>query len=406
MHTLQKTLALMLTVSLLGQNALVAAPAQIRQAQPQNLAEYQQRAKADMERVSWLKNEGKYFLGIGGTAVAAFLLQGYIHRRELKDVRHEYWKDLQKHYKETSRTLQAERELLATEKRAIQEQAAKEQAQLQQRINLLTSEKEALNKQLSQANIKINGLTISAQTQRTKRLNAEAAFKSREAELTEQLEKLQKRFNQKKQHYTDLVHYSKSLDSELAKYERLFSPVSTEEERAILRKQLAKEPWLLKVTPQQREEFLTIIDQASQYRRGTYREAGAGFMRHLIRQSMEKNMPLYERLIGMCRHVFHSKNLVTVGIIVALGMSAHSVKAQKMADRINTNFDLFLNATPAELAEMEKDPAVREVCIQGAEALHLMSQFDEQETEELLQGIHQPVSAPVNGSRGTIQLAR
>ena len=35
-----------------------------------------------------------------------------------------------------------------------------------------------------------------------------------------------------------------------------------------------------------------------------------------------------------------------------------------------------------------------------------MSQLDEQETEELLQSIRQPVSVLVNGSRGTIQLAR
>ena len=378
MHSLSKTLSLLISLSLLAQSTLFAAPASANS--PQNLAEYQRQAREDVAQAPWIKKEGKYILGIGGTAVGLLIVQQLYHEAQVKAINKQYGKMMYD----------------LTQQHELQLHNTKVLANSYNKIaQTLEAENRTLKKQLQ---------TSLAQRQRQE--NNIHQMHNRIEQMRQEQNQLQRRFDQKKKHYTDLVHYSKELDVELAKYEKLFSSTATDAEVLALRKQLAKEPWLLKVTPQQRDEFLYIIDQASQYRRGTYREAGDSFMRHLIRRSMEKNIPFYERLIGMCRHVFHSKNLVTVGIIVALGMSAHSVKAQKMADRINTNFDLFLNATPAELAEMEKDPAVREVCIQGAEALHQMSQLDEQETEELLQSIRQPVSVPVNGSRGTIQLAR
>ena len=253
----------------------------------------------------------------------------------------------------------------------------------------------------------MEGWKKSSEVQRSKRLAAMEAASQREAQLMEELEKLQIRFNQKKSHYMDIVHYSTNLDAELAKYEKLFDKSVPEAERKALRQQLTQEPWLLNATKAQQEEFLDIIDQASAYRRGTYKEAGDGFMRFLIRKSMDKNMPLYERLIGMCRHIFHSKNLLTVALIVTLGMSAHDVHAQKMADRINTNFELFLNATPEELAVMEQNEEVRNICIQGAEALHVMSQMSPSEAAVLRESLQEQAPTPVQtGARGTINLAR
>ncbi len=70
---------------------------------------------------------------------------------------------------------------------------------------------------------------------------------------------------------------------------------------------------------------------------------------------------------------------------MALGATAQTASAQKMADRVNRNFDLFLNATPQELAEMEKDEGVVKVCVQGAEVLHQMSLLDREEQEILSQ---------------------
>ena len=76
-----------------------------------------------------------------------------------------------------------------------------------------------------------------------------------------------------------------------------------------------------------------------------------------------------------------------------------------MADRVNTNFDLFLNATPQELAEMEKDPELRKICVQGAEALHLMSNMTEEESSLLRQSVTNTTSNNTP-TRNSINLAR
>ena len=130
-------------------------------------------------------------------------------------------------------------------------------------------------------------------------------------------------------------------------------------------------------------------------------------MRFLIRESIEKNMPLYERLIAMCRQMSGGKNLLTIGFLVALGMSAHDVKAQNMATRININFDLFLNATPEELAEMEKNKEVRDVCVQGAEALHQMSLMSDEEALYMQQSVQgNAPSQPQTSDQPSVNLAR
>lgn len=379
MHLVNKTLALILSFSLLGQSALWAAPSS-ESRQPQNLAEYQQRAKEDIQRAPWIQREGKYILGIGGVTVGLLVTQQVIHNRRVNAIHAEY--------------------------QSLIEAARKNsQKEIQEQLIASQNELAATKKELRLSNIKAEGWKKSAQTQRAKREAAEQAAKQREALLQDKLTALQERFDTKKSHYTDLVRYSLKLDEELTKYEKLFNKAVPEEERLALRKQLAQEPWLLKTTKAQQEEFLYIIDQASTYRRGTYKEAGDGFMRYLIRQAMEKNMPLYERLIGMLRHVYHSKNIPAVVILVGLGLSAQNVKAQKMADRVNTNFDLFLNATPQELAEMEKDPELRKICVQGAEALHLMSNMTEEESSLLRQSV---TNTTTNNTptRNSINLAR
>ena len=403
---LRKSLALFLCISLLGQNALFAAAAQPSQ-QPQNLAQYQQRAKEDLRRTPWIAREGKYILGIGGTSLALLITQQVRHQHKIQALQKQYAKALRDIRHNADITLAQAQSEWNFERNNMRTHFNDRISSLEQELATVRAEKQALAEELRLSNIKMEGWKKSSEVQRSKRLAAMEAASQREAQLMEELEKLQIRFNQKKSHYMDIVHYSTNLDAELTKYEKLFDKSVPEAERKALRQQLTQEPWLLNATKAQQEEFLDIIDQASAYRRGTYKEAGDGFMRFLIRKSMDKNMPLYERLIGMCRHIFHSKNLLTVALIVTLGMSAHDVHAQKMADRINTNFELFLNATPEELAVMEQNEEVRNICIQGAEALHVMSQMSPSEAAVLRESLQEQAPTPVQtGARGTINLAR
>ena len=402
---LRKSLALFLCMSLLGQNALFAAPA--AEAQPQTLAQYQQRAKEDLQRTPWIAREGKYILGIGGTSLALLITQQVRHQHKIQALQKQYAKALRDIRHNADITLAQAQSEWNFERNNMRTHFNDRISSLEQELATVRAEKQALAEELRLSNIKMEGWKKSSEVQRSKRMAAMEAASQREAQLMEELEKLQIRFNQKKSHYMDIVHYSTNLDAELAKYEKLFDKSVPEAERKALRQQLTQEPWLLNATKAQQEEFLDIIDQASAYRRGTYKEAGDGFMRFLIRKSMDKNMPLYERLIGMCRHIFHSKNLLTVALIVTLGMSAHDVHAQKMADRINTNFELFLNATPEELAVMEQNEEVRNICIQGAEALHVMSQMSPSEAAVLRESLQEQAPTPVQtGARGTINLAR
>ncbi len=391
MQFLNKTLVLAITFSLLSQNALFAFANETDSTRtPQTLAEYQDRAKQDIEKAPWLSKEGKILLSIGGAAVALMTAQHLIFRHREK-VLHQDYKQLlaDAHAYRQQISAEAAAKYRALEEATLAQEKAwlEEMSFLQKQLTEVQAEKAALTEQLRVANIKVEGRGKSVTTQKAKLQQAKEAAAAREASLLEDIANLQARFDLKKQHYMDLVRYSPTVEANVIKYERLFDKTITEEEYETLFKRLAKEPWLTSVPSAQQQEFLNIIKNASAYRRGTYKEAGDGFMRYLIRQSLEKNMPLYEHLIGMCRHVYHSKNLIVVGVVVALGLSAQNAQAQHMANRINTNFDLFLNATPEQLTLMEKDPEVRKVCIQGAEALHSLSVLPQEEVEFLQQGL-------------------
>ena len=90
MHSLSKTLSLLISLSLLAQSTLFAAPASANS--PQNLAEYQRQAREDVAQAPWIKKEGKYILGIGGTAVGLLIVQQLYHEAQVKAINKQYGK--------------------------------------------------------------------------------------------------------------------------------------------------------------------------------------------------------------------------------------------------------------------------------------------------------------------------
>ena len=419
---LRKSFALFLCMSLLGQNALFAAPA--AEAQPQTLAQYQQRAKEDLQRAPWISNEGIALLSLGGTAVGLGIVQHIIHKRQIKELTENFENQLHNARVMTRKYQQIAKQehqhqyslvhQLEEKNRALQEQlgisnsrASKWKKQYnslvnsdrgwqQARIAQLEKEIASLTQQLQKAS------SISANKSQTIRV-----MHNRIVELKKDLQQLQARFNQKKGHYTAMFSYSHDWEKELNVYEKLFDKNLPASQRAALRAQLLKEPWLQAVTEAQRKEFMHFIDEGMSVSIGGGKITASEYMRYMLRWCVEKNLPLFERMVAICRHIFHSKNLPAIALLVVLGASAHNAHAQKQADRINTNFRLFLNATPKQLAAMEKDEELRKICIQGAEALHQMSLMSPSEASFLKSGLKGIMTAaPKAGARGTINLAR
>ena len=418
---IRKLLVLLLSFSLLGQQALFAKNVP---AEPQTLAQYQQRAKKDIQHAPWISNEGIALLSLGGTAVGLGIVQHIMHKRQIKELTGNFETQLH-NARVTSRKYQQIAKQERQQQYSLVQQLEEQNRALQEQLGIANSRASKWKKQYNslvntdrgwqQARIAQLEKEIASLTKKKKKTGSISANKSqtirvmhnRIVKLKKDLQQLQVRFNQKKGHYTTMFSYSYDWEKELNVYEKLFDKNLPTSQRSALRAQLLKEPWLQAVTEAQRKEFMHFIDEGMSVSIGGGKISASEYMRHMMRWSVEKNMPLFERMVAICRHIFHSKNLPAIALLVALGASAHSVHAQKQADRINTNFRLFLNATPKQLAAMEKDEELRKICIQGAEALHQMSLLSPSEASFLKSGLKGiTTAAPKAGTRGTINLAR
>ncbi len=415
MLKLNKVLACVLSLCLLGQSALFAAPQPPRE--PQTLAEYQARAKEEVRRSPWIQREGKYILGAGGAVAAGFILQGVYYRRKMTKMNQEYVTQLGKTYEyygnklaeqESQRKLKEFQRSLTPSGSYLDEldqvaaRLRKEMWADKDKIELLEkqiAELQAANKQLEKELVRTGNKAKGLQT-------AAEVRQGRVQALKEELVRLKKEYDLSELRYYFLTSTkAEKWGGRLDAYVKIFDSSVPESERLALRKQLAQEPWLLQATKSQQKDFLRIIDRASDMAVHASKTSAEPYMHSMIRVFVDKELPIYERLAGLCSRVFTSKNLVWVGLIVVLGTTAQTASAQRMADRVNKNFDLFLNATPQELAEMEKDKEVVKVCMQGAEVLHQMSQMNEEE-QEILSQAWRAKGAPKPARASQAQLAR
>ena len=104
------------------------------------------------------------------------------------------------------------------------------------------------------------------------------------------------------------------------------------------------------------------------------------------RQASQKAVPYYERFLAMGRNLFKKQKttLIVFGLFSLLGAtSAYAYETDSQAKRLTQNFDIFLNATPEELAVMEKNPDLRKICIEGTTMLLRMSEMSAEEMQEL-----------------------
>ncbi len=393
----RKLSAALLSICLLGQSTLFAAAPARQESQPQTLAQYQQRLLQDLNKTPWVSEVGTAILVTAGIAAGGLIVQRAYYNNKLNRFQEQYFRiaqqldDLEQEYKLVDMDRAATRDALSATRIDLND-AHNSLANLERRLESTRAElaaaradKAALEKELKQKNNQVWGWRASANTQR---YNLQQA-KRHEKELLTAIENLKKDLNKLYVQYDDLAYYSPVMAPDFKKYEPLFDHSLPQSQRQALREALSKEPWLQKVPVAQQKEFLKIIDKAGEI----YESTGDTYFRFLIRQYIDRKVPLYERLIGMCRHVFRSKNLTAIGLVLVLGAAAHTdVQAQKMSDRLNANFiQIFSTATPEELKEMEENKELRNLCIQGAETVHTLSLLPEKE----IQDIHQSFSGSV-----------
>ncbi len=360
MHFLNKSLAFILAFSLLGQSFAFANPTETNT--PQTLAEAQAQAKQAIQDAPWIAREGKYILGAGGVLVSVIITQQILHHRQTKELTN------------TIQELSTKTQDLSI---ALNEADHNARVLRKKYANIAKAEKKISAEQAAQ----INHL----QKQVAQKDRTIYKMNSRIGSLRAENYTLNQRLTRKKSHYNIWASYPHEWDSMLLEYEKLFDTKIPWEQRAALRNKLAQESWLTNTPKAQQKQFLHIIDTAMvSANSGNGKESASQIIRHFSNMFMEDHLPLMQRLIAFGRHIFHSKNLMAVAFVVALGASAQKAQAQEMANRINTNFDLFLNATPEQLAEMEKNDETRQICMQAAEAIILMSQLHPEDVADLL----------------------
>lgn len=353
MMTLNKTIALSLSILLVGQNLAFATPPTNN---PQTLAQHQQRAKQDVQKAPWIQREGKYILGFGG-ATAVVLIAQHVKQRRLSLQQHQYWQEVYQ------RDLAELGELrLANSKLQMQNTGFGWQA-LEDRWRI--SDLERQNKRLT---AQTDGLSQARQIHRMRIQELERA----NAALQRQLE-ANGTFNEL------FFNISPKAEAEMDKYVPLFDRASTPQMRKDLMRQLRQEPWLKKWPEAQQKEFIATVYKAAEHARMS-NNGNTGVALMSMFSKIDTKIPYYQRLLAMSKSLFRSSNLFIVGFAVTLGLlSPNTAKAERTAQRINANFDLFLSATPAQLAELERNKETRGACLAVSEVLHTLSLMTQEE---------------------------
>lgn len=332
MQALKKTFVLALCTLFLAQSTAFAQAATQTNTQ-KSLAQYQQQAKEDIEKAPWIANNAKWLLALGGVSLGA-LVTGIIQQNRINRIKDIQTQDLYKFLQNTTA-------------RNAADAAAPLSARASQ-IKVFPS-------------YDVPGPYLPAEFWIKPSKKAQRAMMKR-----------------------DIQAALSGVD--ITKYMGLFDPAVPYTDRMVLRVYLSQEPWLTSAPASQKKAFMELIDELSLASQMGKKDVVTARVLSSIKTNFKESPSLLRRANVLVSKLGKTSNLALIGIVVALGASAQQANAQKMADRINRNFDLFLNATEEELAEMEQNEEVRNVCIRGAEVLHSLSQMNPAE-KDFMQGL-------------------
>ena len=200
----------------------------------------------------------------------------------------------------------------------------------------------------------------------------ELMYKQQVKELTEQLALAQSELN-----INHLGIYLRSPNEvlNLEKYSKLFDKTVSKEEKQILRQEIRNAQWYTVLPQTEKDIFESSLDYSISVLEGKVsQESSKLFSQRLFTYLSVQHLPQSMRLIKAMLHDVVFKNKAVVVGALLFGMTAFntvsaSTASYEKAARIDANFNLFLNASEEELAQMEQDPVVYEACVRNAAAL-------------------------------------
>lgn len=404
MKIFKKLLAVTLIFALLGQNALFAQAIPV-----ETLSSMQQQANADLQETG-LSEKGKILLSIGGTAFATSLVWVAIHRHLTNVEKKKNALNLKYLIKgHENEILNIQRQAANTATETTQRLHAEFTARLYEKERQLEryrgSEVATVQRELDRANIKKEGYKKSAEVQKAKK---EAAV-SKQRYLEDLLDAQQKNIDLYQEALDHFTQIDLTAVREMEKYQKLFDISTPQADRQALRASLELEPWFKAATQEQQKTFLATIDNAIflTHQGKTTRGASHVLFMHATSFLPKAEKDLYQRLLTLSRQLFTKNNLFAISLLAVFGVSAHAMQAQAadytMADRINTNFDLFLHASEEELQEIANNEEAVKVCVEGAYALHMMKALPKSEIDAMMQTLQAPAAENNRNAYNTIR---
>ncbi|MBR2865869.1 MAG: hypothetical protein IKC13_06340 [Elusimicrobiaceae bacterium] len=342
-----KKIAVFLVLCLFSQS-LAFAQTQSPRTKP-TLAQVQEQARQDVEKKPWIKKEGYWLLGTLGVSAGLLALQALIHRTTLKRI--------------------------ATEESIRRIATAEISRELTQAKGAVAS--------LERENIRLNNMNHDL-------LEGREYFKGKISELENKVNS-EKFINNalRKREYDmrlDLAEFEFFDLADIEKIEKQAKPIA----RKLLNGQALTEAetnLLLQGTdPQVAQE----ISQVLQKNKGNY-VALQNTLETIAHAHPEK---ISYKSMRLFQKVFREiKGPLALGLVLSLFINTNTAQAQEWEYRLNHNFDLFLQASPQELAEIER-LGLAELCIEGAKAIHEMAEMDEYTQQEIQSVFNEPKAQP------------
>ncbi|MBR2865865.1 MAG: hypothetical protein IKC13_06315 [Elusimicrobiaceae bacterium] len=365
----KRFISLTLSVLLLGQSVLWAQESTPRAVQEPRytLAEYQAFAKRDLENTSWIQRHKNTLITIGGTTFAVGSVAAVLLKYQEKQLKEAAEKAMQ----------QSLSQILAVKNEQLSVSAQHTKALHEQNRELIRENK-ALRKSNTAANYHLS--------QELKPAYERAYLENNM--MKPLLEDLRLDMNLASrisvQDYIIDDYLKKIASSQLSKAQKM-----------ALVDEMSKKPWFKGLgTEAEQEAFTKLLRDVI----NTAELQTISTTRHVLATAISSN----RKKLGveflsaghkLLNHFFHSRNVLTIGLVVLLGVTSFDMQAQEMAQRVENNFMLFLNATPQELAIMEQNKEIREKCIIGAETINMLSQMPQEEALYFLSLMPRPATS-------------
>ena len=286
----------------------------------------------------------------------------------------------------------------SAEVKSANRQLAKENAFLKSEDfrAIVLNEKEQVLQENRHLNNKVNGLQKGREVQLAKyqaaeqrRAAAELKAAAVESELSAKVRMLEEELSLTKRFLDGAIRLSPEMEKAVNRYSEMFNNARSAKERTALRKSLEEEVWFKNFAKEDQQLILKTVDETiGNIQHGISRFGNIYLVSARVSQAADRHAApqALQFLSGLGRKVLTSKNLLAAGIMLGLfaatGVTTANAQTSKEAQRIESNIDLLLNATPEQLQAWEQDPQMYEACVTAAAVQHSLTQMSGEELAE------------------------